>query len=241
MDTDPKLPGRAPRVLLADDEPLFRASLRHLLAIPPEVVKEVYGVDIGDGFQVVGEAAGSANVLRLVDSAQADLLLLDLNMSRLSGIEVLRELAECGARAKTLLLAAAIDRASLIAAVGFGVGGIVLKHASAERLFGAIQTVAAGGHWLDQTLVTDLMESTRPLIKSSRAAGQHPGLRLTPREREVLSRVVAGCANKDIAREFAVSEETIKHHLTRMLDKFGAANRVELAMLAAERGVDCRV
>jgi two-component system nitrate/nitrite response regulator NarL len=97
--------------------------------------------------------------------------------------------------------------------------------------------VLAGRYWLGQTLVTDLLEEVRPLIQSSRAAGGRLAFGLTPREREVLTLIVAGYANKDIARECAVSEETIKHHLTRMFDKVGVSNRLELAMAATERGL----
>jgi DNA-binding NarL/FixJ family response regulator len=97
--------------------------------------------------------------------------------------------------------------------------------------------VAAGKHWLDQTLIADLLEGVRPLIESSTAAGGSRSYGLTARERQVLSMVVAGHPNKDIARACSVSEQTIKHHLTRMLSKMGASNRVELAMLAARHGL----
>src|SRR6266850_3467777 len=80
------------RVVLADDESLFRASLRQLLAVPPQVIKEVYGVDVGAGFDVVGEAGSGEDTARLVRSVEPDLLLLDLCMPRMSGLEALREL-----------------------------------------------------------------------------------------------------------------------------------------------------
>jgi DNA-binding NarL/FixJ family response regulator len=96
--------------------------------------------------------------------------------------------------------------------------------------------VLAGQYWLGPTLVTDLMESVRPLIQPASVAVPG-GAALTRREREVIAGVVAGCANKEIAREFSVSEETVKHHLTRIFAKVGAANRVELAMLARAYGL----
>jgi len=97
--------------------------------------------------------------------------------------------------------------------------------------------VMAGQYWLGQSLMTDLLEMVRPLIQAS-PVGTGPSLsRLTPRERQVLKMVVAGHSNKEIARQWTVSEETIKHHLTRMFDKVGAANRVELAMLATRHGL----
>jgi DNA-binding NarL/FixJ family response regulator len=104
-------------------------------------------------------------------------------------------------------------------------------------LFEAIMCVLAGRYWLGQTLVSDLLEVVRPMIQLSTTAFGKPASRLTPRERQVLSMVVAGLSNREIAQQWTVSEETIKHHLTRMFDKVGAANRVELAMLATRDGL----
>jgi DNA-binding NarL/FixJ family response regulator len=97
--------------------------------------------------------------------------------------------------------------------------------------------VLAGRYWLGQTLVTDLLETVRPLIQSSTAADGKVASRLTPRERQVLKMIVAGHSNREIAQQWTVSEETIKHHLTRIFDKAGVANRVELAMLATRDGL----
>jgi two-component system, NarL family, nitrate/nitrite response regulator NarL len=221
---------RPARVVLADSESLFRASLRQLLAVPPSVIKDVYGVDVGAGFDVVGEAGTGEDAARVVRSVQPDLLLLDLCMPRLSGLDALRELESGGDQVVTILLAGSIDRTQLTAAVRLGVRGLLLKDAPTEVLFEAVTCVLAGQYWVGQTLVTDLLEIVRPLINSSSAAA--PASRLTPRERQVLAMVVAGHSNREIARQWAVSEETIKHHLTRMFDKIGAANRVELAMIA---------
>lgn len=226
---------RITRTVLADDECLFRASLRQLLAVPPAVILDVYGVDVGAGFQVVGEAGTGEETVQVVESLQPDLLLLDLSMPRMSGLEALRELNEPAL--PTVLLAGVIDRSQLLTAINLGVRGLILKHATTELLFQAITGVLAGRCWLDQTLVTDLLETARPLIQSSRAAGGAHTCGLTRREREVLTLVAAGYTNKDIARHCAVSEETVKHHLTRMFDKAGVANRVELAMFATERGL----
>jgi two-component system nitrate/nitrite response regulator NarL len=228
---------RPVRVVLSDDEGLFRASLRQLFAVPPPIIKDVYGVDVGPGFDVVGEAESGEDTVRLVRSVRPDLLLLDLRMPRMSGLDALRELTPIDNTLRTILLAGTIDRPQLLTAVHLGVRGLLLKDATTEVLFEAIACVLAGRYWLGQTLVTDLLEVVRPLIQTSKAAGGHLSFGLTPREREVLSLIVAGYANKDIAREFAVSEETIKHHLTRMFDKVGVSNRLELAMVATERGI----
>jgi two-component system, NarL family, nitrate/nitrite response regulator NarL len=227
----------AVRVFIADDESLFRASLRQLLAAPPSVLQDVYGVDVGSGFEVVGEAGTGEDVVRLVQATPPDLLLLDLCMPRMSGLEALRELVSCRDRIKIILLAGSIDRSQLVSAVRLGVRGLLLKDSPTEVLFDAIMRVMAGQYWLGQSLVTDLLEIVRPLMQSTGVTGQGAPSKLTPREQQVLRMVVAGHSNKQIAQQWTVSEETIKHHLTRMFDKVGAANRVELAMLATSQGL----
>jgi DNA-binding NarL/FixJ family response regulator len=227
------------RVVLADDESLFRASLRQLLAVPAPVIKEVYGVEVGPGFEVVGEAGTGEETVRVVDSVRPDLLLLDLSMPRMSGLEALREIETFRDSLRTILLAGTVDRTQLATAVHLGVRGLLLKDASTEILFEAIGCVMAGEYWLGQSLVTDLLEIVRPLLQSSSAMAAGPvAHRLTPRERQVLNLVVAGCSNKEIAQQFSISEQTIKHHLTRMFDKVGASNRLELAMVATRHGLD---
>ena len=225
-------------MVLADNHSIFRASLRQLLSVPPRTIKEVYSVDVGTGFQVVGEAGTGEETVRIVESVQPDLLLLDLSMPRMSGLEALGELKSHTDRMRTVLLAATIDRPQLLTAVQLGVRGLILKNATTEVLFDAIVSVLAGQYFLGRELITDFMETVRPLIDSSRAQGGKLAFGLTPREREVLALVAGGCANKEIARQCAVSEETVKHHLTRIFGKVGASNRTELAMLAARNGLD---
>ena len=225
-------PGKAARVVLADNHSIFRASLRQLLSVPPLTIKEVYSVDVGTGFQVVGQAGTGEETVRIVESVQPDLLLLDPSMPRMSGLEALTELQGHNDRMRTILLATTIDKPQLLTAVQLGVRGLILKDSTTEVLFDAIVSVLAGQYFLGRALLTDFIETVRPLIDSSRAQGGKLAFGLTPREREVLSLVSAGCANKEIARLCAVSEETVKHHLTRIFDKVGASNRLELALFA---------
>jgi DNA-binding NarL/FixJ family response regulator len=223
--------------VIADDESIFRASLRHLLSAPPAIVREVYGVDIGAGFDVIGEAGTGEETLAVVRRANPQLLLLDLSMPRLTGVDVMRELHASGRIPATVMLTALVEKPHLLAAVQSGVRGVMLKDASTERLFEAIMAVLAGRRWLDTTLVGDLME----VVGTSQGAAAGHTLQqpfgLTARERQVLAHVVAGDGNKEIARKCAVSEETIKHHLTRIFDKVGASNRLELAVVATRVGL----
>ena len=226
------------RVVLADHHSIFRASLRQLLSVPPMTIKEVYSVDVGAGFQVVGEAGTGEEIVRIVESVEPELLLLDPFMPRMSGLEALGELKRKDDRMRTVLLAATIDRPQLLSAVQLGVRGLILKDSTTEVLFDAIVSVLSGKYFLGRELITDFMETVRPLIDSSRAQGGKLAFGLTRREREVLALVAGGCANKEIARQCAVSEETVKHHLTRIFGKLGASNRTELAMLATRNGLD---
>lgn len=224
-------------VVLADAECLFRASLRQLLAVPAATIRDVYGVDVRTGFEVVGEAGTGEEVVRVVQSTQPELLLLDLSMPRMSGLEALRELQDSMGRTRTIVLAESIDRPHLLAAIHLDVRGLLLKDASTQLMFEAIMHVLAGRYWLEQTLVTDLLETVRPIIQSSRAAGGRFSYGLTLRERQVIAMVAAGSSNKEIARAYSVSEYTVKHHLTRIFDKVGASSRVELAMIATRQAL----
>lgn len=229
-------PARPVTVVLADDECMFRSSLRHLLTAPPAVLKDVYGVHVGPGFQVVGEAGSGEETVAVVKAAKPDLLLLDLSMPRMSGLAALAELEAHRDSTRTILLAGTIERSHLLTAVQLGVRGLVIKDSPTERLFEAIMAVVGGRFWLGQALVSDLIELVRVLSQSP-GSGVKTRLSLTPREREVLGLVVAGHTNREIATTFSVSEETVKHHLTRMFDKVGASNRLELAMKATQSGL----
>jgi two-component system, NarL family, nitrate/nitrite response regulator NarL len=229
--------GRPVTIVVADNEWMFRASLRQLLTAPPPVVKDVYGVDIGDGFKVVGESGSGLDTMAIVEATKPDLLLLDIDLPQMSGLDVIRGLQPFRGTMRTIILAGVIKRADLLKAVQLGVRGVVLKDAATEVLFEAIVSVLTGRCWLDQALVADLMEIVSVLPDPATTPGDRRPFGLTRREREVLTLVAAGYPNKEIAKACAVSEETIKHHLTRIFDKVGASNRLELAVFATESGL----
>jgi len=230
-------PRRPVTVVLADDECMFRSSLRHLLTAPVEVIEQVYGVRLDAGFEVVGEAGSGEETVAVVKDTRPDLLLLDLSMPRMTGLEALSELEGFRDTMRTILLSGSIESSQLLTAVQLSVCGLVMKDSPTELLFEAITSVMSGRFWLGQTLVSDLMDLVRRL-SSQRTSGpvSKPAMLLTPREREVAKLVIAGHTNKQIATEFSVSEETIKHHLTRMFQKVGASNRLELAIKASKSG-----
>jgi two-component system nitrate/nitrite response regulator NarL len=228
---------RPTTVVIADDESMFRASLRQLLSVPPSVIKQVYSVDVGSGFEVVGEADSGDDTVTIVAATRPDLLLLDLMMPRRSGLDALRELQEKRTVPRILVLAGTIEKPQLLTAVQLGVRGLVLKNSTTEVLFEAITCVVSGRNWVGKSLVSDLMEMVGSMARQPGGPPSKHPFGFTRRQREVLALVAAGYGNKDIARQCAVSEETIKHHLTRMFDKVGASNRVELTMLASQSGL----
>jgi len=228
---------RPVRVVLADDEGMFRASLRQLLSAPPSVIRDVYGVDVGGGFDVIGEAASGEDTIAVVQSLHPDILLLDISMPRLSGLSALRQLRAARAAVPTIVLSGQITKSHLCSAAQLHVCGLIQKDEPTELLFQAIMCVMAGRIWVGQSLVADLMDLVRANGRRATGTEQTHPFGLTRRERQVLALVAAGYPNKEIAQTCAVSEETIKHHLTRMFHKVGASNRLELAMLATQAGL----
>ncbi|HJZ70195.1 MAG TPA: response regulator transcription factor [Vicinamibacterales bacterium] len=204
------------------------------------LIKEVYGVSVDTGFEVVGEAGSGEETFRVVQSVKPDLVLLDPALPHMSGMEVLRELNAYGGRVRSILLAETIHRAQLLTALSLGVRGFVLKESATEKLLEAIVCVMADQCWVERTLETDLLEWLCALMRATPDAPGTPATALTHRQQEVLLMVVAGHANKEIALKFALSEQTVKHHLTRIFEKLGASNRLELAFMAKERGLILR-
>jgi two-component system, NarL family, nitrate/nitrite response regulator NarL len=200
------------RVGLADDHPIFRQGLRALLHTEP-------------GIAVVGEASDGDAAVRMVRGQPLDILLLDLSMPRLNGIDVLREIQ--GARVKSVLFAAEIARGDIVAALRLGARGVLLKDSLPALVFKCIHSVMDGQYWVERDVVGDLLKTVAELEK-----GASSRIRLTARESEVLALIAAGCTNRDIAEKFQVSTDTVKHHVTNIFDKTGVSNRVELALFA---------
>jgi DNA-binding NarL/FixJ family response regulator len=206
------------RIVIADDHPIFRAGLRSVLGAER-------------GFVVVGEAGDGDEAVRLTLSLRPDVLLLDLAMPGVSGMDALTELAAELAPVRTIVLTGAIEKADIVKALQLGAAGVVLKASVSQMLVKAIRGVMAGQHWIGRESVSDLVQALRlmvaPLEKTPRER-----FGVTPRELEITSAVVAGLSNKEIAKRFSLSEDTVKHHLTNIFDKVGASNRLELALFA---------
>ena len=209
------------RILVADDHPIFRDGLRKLLEAEPD-------------FRVIGEASDGQEAVKLSHELKPDVLLLDLAMPRQPGLDALRELTAAATPVRTILLTVAIEKAQLVEALQLGARGVVLKETSTELLLKSIRSVVAGQYWVGREAVTDLVRVLRDLIPAAGEEAKKKAFGLTPRELEVVSAIVLGYTNKDIARKFTISEDTVKHHLTNIFDKVGVSNRLELALFSIE-------
>jgi two-component system, NarL family, nitrate/nitrite response regulator NarL len=205
-------------ILLADDHPVVRIGVRNML-------------QADDGFSVVGEAGDGEEAIAQTVELLPDILLLDLNMPRLPGLEAMRAIMSGSPTVKIILLTSTVTPQEIIEALQIGARGIVLKDALADHLTDAIRTVVSGDYWIGGRRVVNLVGALHDLMKQA-AIPERKTFGLTPREMDVVGCIVEGCSNRDIAKQFTLSEETVKRHLSNIFDKTGVSTRLELAMFA---------
>jgi len=201
------------RIVIADDHAIFRDGLRRLLATQED-------------FRIIGEASDGKEAIALANELKPDVLLLDLAMPRVPGMEVLRELAQREGAVRTILLTAAIQPFAVTSALQLGARGIVLKASPPELLLKSIRAVHDGQFWVGSEAVTAWARTGQPSTS---------GFGLTTREIEIIAAIKEGNSNREIASKLAISEETVKRHLSNIYAKLGVSSRLELAVLAAEQ------
>lgn len=206
-------------ILIIDDHPTFRFGLRKLL-------------ESQSGMKVVGEASDGAEAVRLARELNPDVLLLDLALRQQSGFDVLRDLAAAGVGARTIILTAAIEKTEIAQALQLGARGIVLKESATELIVESIRSVMQGQYWVGRENVSDVVHLLNRLLPRAGAKESRKNFGLTAREMEVVTAIVAGYSNREIAHKLTLSEQTVKHHITNIFDKLGVSNRMELTLFA---------
>jgi two-component system, NarL family, nitrate/nitrite response regulator NarL len=209
------------RILIADDHAVFRYGLRALLESEPR-------------FTVVGEAVDGSEVAKLTSELKPAVLMLDLAMPRVTGIEVLRELASAQGEVRTIVLTAAIEKRQIVEALQLGARGILLKDAAIQLIAKCIDKVVEGDFWVGHEAVTSLVAYLQGLKRS--AEGKAEQRLFTPREQEIIAAILTGCVNKEIAVRLSISEDTVKRHLSNIFDKAGVSSRLELAVWSRNKG-----
>lgn len=208
------------RIVTVDDHPIFRDGLRRLLEAEPDMA-------------VVGEAVDADEAITLARTLSPDIVLLDVAMPKTSGLEVLQALVQMPG-ARVIILTAAIDKADIIKALQLGARGVVLKESATGLLMKAIRIVMEGGYWVGRESVSDLLLALQSLGPPPDRAENLPAFSLTQRELQIVALVVEAAGNRKIAETLAISEKTVKHHLTNIFEKLGVSSRLELALFAAQ-------
>jgi two-component system nitrate/nitrite response regulator NarP len=201
------------RILLADDHPMIRTAIDVLLR--------------DTRYELAGTAANGAEALAEVNRLEPDILLLDLEMPRTGGMEVIRRLRAGNSAVRIIILTAAIDDSSLMEARTLRVQGMVLKNSDPAYLLECLDRVRSGGSWVDPELESRARELEETFGGTARPA-------LAPRERELIRYVRQGLRNREIAKELGVTEGTVKVYLHAIFEKLGVKNRTELAIRADE-------
>jgi two-component system, NarL family, nitrate/nitrite response regulator NarL len=208
---------RRVRIAIADDHQIFRDGLRRLLETEP-------------GFEVVAEAVDGLDTARIVRDEHPDVVLLDVAMPRMGGVEALTTIQEDATR--VILLTAGIEPSELLRAIQLGARGVVLKESATRLLIEGIHRVMDDKYVIGAGVAENREQAARHV---GREHPRHYGL--TPRELEIVSAIVSGDSNRDIADRLSISLQTVKHHLTSIFDKTGVSTRLELALFAIRHGL----
>lgn len=222
MGTSESAQPEVPSVVLVDDHDLFRGGLR-------EILEE-------NGLRVVGEAASGGEALDLVERLAPDVVVMDINMPGISGVEATRRLATRAPRARVVVLTISADDGDIMDALMAGAAGYLVKDASVDELVGGIRAVARGESSISPRIAARLLSRMRDgMATTAQPASLHADL--TERETQVLRLLAAGKANAEIASDLFISPKTVKNHIASILVKLQMANRIQAAVYAVRSGI----
>jgi two-component system NarL family response regulator len=216
--------GEAIRVLVADDHALYRRGLEMVLGQE-------------EGIEIVGEASDGAEAIRRVEELLPDVVLMDIRMPRRSGIEACTAIKDVVPSTKIVILTISDEESDLYEAVRAGANGYLLKDVPGEEIAAGIRAVAGGQSLISPSMASKLLSEFASMIKKSEERPQLPVPRLTDRELEVLKLVARGMANRDIAKELFISENTVKNHVRNILEKLQLHSRMEAVVYAVREKI----
>ena len=216
------------RVMICDDHALFRRGLAMVL-------------DSEDGVEVIGEAEDGEEAIRKAEELTPDVVVMDVRMPRITGIEATRAIVAADPSAKVLMLTVSDEEDDLYDAVKAGARGYLLKEISIDEVADAIRAVAAGQSLISPSMASKLLTEFTNLARKADEKPQVPCPRLTDRELEVLKLVAQGMSNREIAGELYISENTVKNHVRNILEKLHLHSRMEAVVYAVrEKLLDIR-
>jgi DNA-binding NarL/FixJ family response regulator len=220
--------GDAIRVMICDDHALFRRGLTMVL-------------ESEEGIEVVGEAEDGEDAVAKAEELAPDVVLMDVRMPRISGIEATKSIAEAVPTAKILMLTVSDEEDDLYDAIRAGASGYLLKEISIEEVATAIRAVISGQSLISPSMASKLLTEFNNLAKRADERQSVPTPRLTDRELEVLKLVAQGMSNREIATELYISENTVKNHVRNILEKLHLHSRMEAVVYAVrEKLLDIR-
>jgi len=211
------------KALLIDDHALFRAGLESLLE--------------RRGIEIVASVGSGEDAIRLVRKTTPDVILLDLRMPEISGLDVLKTLSDQKPDIPVVMLTTSAEEQDLAAALRKGARGYLMKDMEPDELVIALRDIVAGNTIVAPALTGVLADLVKNGNRQQRKEAEQPFTKLTPREREILGHLAEGQSNKVIARHLDISDGTVKLHVKAILRKLGVHSRVEAAVMAVEHGI----
>jgi len=212
------------RIVIADDQALFREGLRTLLSTRPDM-------------EVVGEAANGDDAVALVERLRPGVVLMDLRMPKVDGIQATARLRDRCPEIPVLVLTTFDDDANLFGALRAGAAGYLLKDVSSETLVSAIHAATRGESFLQSTVTGRVVAAFARLMESGGPKAEALVLPLSPRERDIVSLLGSGASNKEIADRLNLAEGTVKNHVTSILTKLDVRDRTQAALRARQLGI----
>jgi two-component system, NarL family, nitrate/nitrite response regulator NarL len=207
------------RIVIADEHPTFRQDLRQSL-------------ESEAGLRILGEASDADTVRHLAQKNKPDILLVDFALARKCELTMLSSSAR---HLRIVVTITTMEKAQLVEAFRLGAHGVVLKRSTPQVLHKSIRSVMAGQYWLERDSVGVLVEALRDSLAQGNGTKSPKDYGLTRREVDIITKIASGRSNKEVGEEFAISERTVKHHLTNIFGKVGVTSRLQLALFAVNQ------